>query len=471
MKYFAYFFITMCITCLAPFCWSADTLSKIYELSLNNDSQLLAAKAEYLAKKESKNINRAALLPSVIAVAKYKEGETKGSATRVLGAGGSIFGTKGNNDRDEKSYRVSLTQPIFDMPAWFDFQTGVKLSHEAKSKFSADRQSHIIRCAESYYAVLRAQENLKNIIEEEEALRKQFQQINNRFNVGLSTMTEIYEAQVALNNAEVSTLDAQAKLVLVFDGLSILTGKNHDILAGLKQDLPIMKPEPLDRKQWVQFAVNNNYSLKAARHAQEAAEQSAKSKKYAHLPKLEGSMSFYDDRSDEYFSGTDLNTSTGFSSPSESNQIGRNIGIELSLPIFTGGLISAERRQAMQEFIKLREIWIGKKKSIIQETKSKHLQVLTNIARVKARQRALDSAKKAMASNEESYETGARDISDVLVSKQNYHQAKRDYADSRYDYIISLLRLKEVAGQLSPQDLFDLDGWLDPKINIMKSLN
>jgi outer membrane protein len=318
---------------------------------------------------------------------------------------------------------------------------------------------------------LRAQENLKNIIEEEEALRKQFQQINNRFNVGLSTMTEIYEAQVALNNAEVSTLDAQAKLVLVFDGLSILTGKNHDILAGLKQDLPIMKPEPLDRKQWVQFAVNNNYSLKAARHAQEAAEQSAKSKKYAHLPKLEGSMSFYDDRSDEYFSGTDLNTSTGFSSPSESNQIGRNIGIELSLPIFTGGLISAERRQAMQEFIKLREIWIGKKKSIIQETKSKHLQVLTNIARVKARQRALDSAKKAMASNEESYETGARDISDVLVSKQNYHQAKRDYADSRYDYIISLLRLKEVAGQLSPQDLFDLDGWLDPKINIMKSLN
>jgi outer membrane protein len=182
-------------------------------------------------------------------------------------------------------------------------------------------------------------------------------------------------------------------------------------------------------------------------------------------------MSFYDDRSDEYFSGTDLNTSTGFSSPSESNQIGRNIGIELSLPIFTGGLISAERRQAMQEFIKLREIWIGKKKSIIQETKSKHLQVLTNIARVKARQRALDSAKKAMASNEESYETGARDISDVLVSKQNYHQAKRDYADSRYDYIISLLRLKEVAGQLSPQDLFDLDGWLDPKINIMKSLN
>jgi len=182
-------------------------------------------------------------------------------------------------------------------------------------------------------------------------------------------------------------------------------------------------------------------------------------------------MSFYDNRSDEYFSGTDLNTNTVFSSPSESNQIGRNIGIELSLPIFTGGLVSAERRQAVQEYIKLREIWIGKKRSTTQQARSKHLQVLTNIARVKARQRALDSARKAMASNEESYETGTRNISDVLISKQNYHQAKRDYADSRYDYIISLLGLKEVAGQLSPQDLFDLDGWLDPEIIVTKSLN
>jgi len=471
MKCFAIFFIIISINVLAPICWSAETLSKIYELSLNNDPQLLAAKADYLAKKESKNISRAALLPSIVAEAKYREAETKGSSTRVLGAGGSIFGTKGNNDRDEKSYGVSLTQPIFDMPAWFDFKMGVKLSLEAKSKFSADRQSHIMRCAESYYAVLRAEENLKNIIEEEAALKKQFEQINNRFDVGLSSITEIHEAQVALNNAEVSSLDAKAKLVLVFDGLTILTGRNHDILAGLKRDFPIVKPEPLDREQWVQFAVNNNYQLKAAKHAEEAAKQNTKSKKYAHLPKLEGSMSFYDNRSDEYFSGTDLNTNTVFSSPSESNQIGRNIGIELSLPIFTGGLISAERRQAVQEYIKLREIWIGKKRSTTQQARSKHLQVLTNIARVKARQRALDSARKAMASNEESYETGTRNISDVLISPQNYHQAKRDYADSRYDYIISLLGLKEVAGQLSPQDLFDLDGWLDPEIIVTKSLN
>ena len=464
MNYITNFFILISISFISSFCWSADTLSKIYELSLTNDSQLLAAKAEYLAKTESKNISRAALLPSISAIAKYGEQESKGSTTRVLGAGGSIFGTRGNTDRDSKSYTISLTQPIFDMPAWFNFKAGIKLSSEAKSKFSADRQSHIIRCADAYYSVLRAQENLENIIAEEKALKKQLNQTKGRFDVGLVSITEVHEAQVAFNNSQVASLEAKTKLTIAFEGITILTGRSHKRLIGLKSDFPIIKPEPLNRETWVQFAISNNYALKAAKYARDAAEQNAKSKKYAHLPKLEGSMSFYDSRSDSYFSGKDLNTDTGFASPSESNEIGHNIGLELSLPIFTGGLVSAERRKAVQESIQLREVWMGKKRVTTQQAKSRHLQVFTNISRVDARQRALDSAQRAMISNEESYEVGSRNISDVLISKQNFYQAKRDYADSRYDYIISLLRLKEVAGQLSPQDLINLDVWLDRKI-------
>jgi len=464
MNHFTNFLILMCISFLAPFCWSADTLSKIYELSLANDSQLLADKAEYLAKTELKNISRASLMPSIVAVAKYGEQESKGSTTRVLGAGGSIFGTKGNVDQDSKSYAINLTQPIFDMPAWFTFQTGVQLSLEAKLKFSADQQSHIIRCADAYYAVLRAQENLEHMVAERRALENQLKQIKRRFSAGLASITEAHEAQAVFDNAQVASLEAETKLAIVFEGLTLLTGRPHKELVGLSSDFPIIKPEPLDRQTWVQFAINNNFSLKAAKHAQDAAEQKAKSKKYAHLPKLQGTMSFYDSRTDSYFSGIDLSNGTGFSSPSESNEIGRNIGLELSLPIFTGGLVSAERRKAVQEFIQLREIWIGRKRSTVQQARSKHLQVFTSISRVEARKRALGSAKSALVSTEESYEAGTRNISDVLVSQRNLYQAKRDYADSRYDYIISLLHLKEVAGQLSPQDLIDLDSWLDPAI-------
>tara|TARA_B110000908_G_scaffold156458_1_gene195640 strand:+ start:389 stop:1807 length:1419 start_codon:yes stop_codon:yes gene_type:complete len=464
MNHFTNFLILMCISFLAPFCWSADTLSKIYELSLANDSQLLADKAKYLAKTELKNISRASLMPSIVAVAKYGEQESKGSTTRVLGAGGSIFGTKGNVDQDSKSYAINLTQPIFDMPAWFTFQTGVQLSLEAKLKFSADQQSHIIRCADAYYAVLRAQENLEHMVAERRALENQLKQIKRRFSAGLASITEAHEAQAVFDNAQVASLEAETKLAIVFEGLTLLTGRPHKELVGLSSDFPIIKPEPLDRQTWVQFAINNNFSLKAAKHAQDAAEQKAKSKKYAHLPKLQGTMSFYDSRTDSYFSGIDLSNGAGFSSPSESNEIGRNIGLELSLPIFTGGLVSAERRKAVQEFIQLREIWIGRKRSTVQQARSKHLQVFTSISRVEARKRALGSAKSALVSTEESYEAGTRNISDVLVSQRNLYQAKRDYADSRYDYIISLLHLKEVAGQLSPQDLIDLDSWLDPAI-------
>ena len=131
MNHFANFFILISLGILAPLCWSADTLLQIYEVSLRNDSELLAAQAEYLAKTESKNINRAALLSNIDAIGTYSENEWKGSSTSVLGQN-SIFGRKGNTDRDTKSYSITLSQPIFNLPAWFSFQQGKELSYEAQ---------------------------------------------------------------------------------------------------------------------------------------------------------------------------------------------------------------------------------------------------------------------------------------------------------------------------------------------------
>lgn len=468
MNRFANFFILISLGILAPLCWSADTLLQIYKVSLRNDSELLAAQAEYLAKTESKNINRAALLPNIDAIGTYSENEWKGSSTSVLGQS-SIFGRKGNTDQDKKSYSITLSQPIFNLPAWFSFQQGKELSYEAQLQFSANQQSFILRCADTYYGVLRARETLESTIAEEEAIKDQLDQAKKRFEVGLTPITEIHETKAAYDNAQVKSLEATAALDIAFEGLTVLTGQPHEKLVGLATGFPIIKPEPLGREAWVQFALANNFSLKAARHARDAAAQNAKSKKYEHLPKLTGSISYYDDRSDSYFMGTDLQTNTTFSSPSESSSLGYSTGVEISVPIFTGGLISAERRQAMQQSLQLKAVWVGKKRSIAQQTKSQHLQVFTNVARVQAREQAVGSAKSVLTSTEESYEAGTRNIADVLIAQRSLYQAKRDYADSRYDYIDSLLRLKEVSGQLSPKDLIELNNWLDPEIIVMKS--
>ncbi|MDX2464340.1 MAG: TolC family protein, partial [Porticoccus sp.] len=128
-----------------------------------------------------------------------------------------------------------------------------------------------------------------------------------------------------------------------------------------------------------------------------------------------------------------------------------------------------EKRQAFQQFIQLKESHIGAQRNTVQQARSQHLQVLTNRARVNARNQAITSAKSALEATQAGYEAGTRNIVDVLIAQRGLYQAKRDYANARYDYIGSLLRLKEVAGQLSPDDIHQLNAWLDPAIRVTKA--
>tara|TARA_R110001592_G_scaffold363352_2_gene684797 strand:- start:64348 stop:65766 length:1419 start_codon:yes stop_codon:yes gene_type:complete len=448
--------------------WAANTLTGIYELALQNDPQLRAARAEFLAGTETQNISRARLLPQINAVGQYSEDEYEGSSTQVLGQG-AIFGRKGQTDSDAKNYSITLSQPIFDLPAWFSFQQGKELSQQAKLQFSADQQSLILRSADSYFEVLRTRENMETALAEEKAIKRQLEQTRERFEVGLLPITDVHEARAAYDNATVNTLEAKGALDIAFEGITVLTGQPHNELAGLMPEFPVTNPEPLNREEWVQFALQNNFSLQAARHARDAADENAKSKKYEYMPKLTGSMSYYDNRSSGDFRGTDVDSDQFFTSPSKTDQDGQSIGLELSIPIFTGGLVSAEKRQAFQQFIQLKENHISARRNTVQQARSQHLQVLTNRARVNARNQAITSAKSALEATQAGYEAGTRNIVDVLIAQRGLYQATRDYANARYDYIGSLLRLKEVAGQLSPDDIHQLNAWLDPAIRVTKA--
>ncbi len=454
---------------LATACWG-DSLADIYELALRNDPQLRAARAAYLAGSESKNISRAGLLPQISAVGEYSETELDGSSTTVLSGGpGGTFGRDGDTDIDSHGYTISLTQPLFDLPAWFTFQRGKELSYQAKLQFSADQQSLILRSADTYFDVLRARENLETALAEEKALKRQMEQTRERFEVGLLPITDVHEAQAAFDSTTVRTLEISGALDIAFERLTVLTGQTHDQLSGLMADFPVVKPEPLDREAWVQFSLRNNFSLQIAKHEQDAADNNAQSKKYEHMPTVTGALSYRDENSDTDFNGRDLSDGKFFSSPSEIDRDGHTVSIQLNVPIFTGGLVSAERRQAYQQFIQAEEKHIGTERETVKNARSLHLLVLTNTARVKARNQAVISAESALEATQAGYEAGTRNIVDVLVVQRNLYQARGDYANSRYDYIASLLRLKEVAGQLNPEDIYQLNAWLDPQLSVLKA--
>jgi outer membrane protein len=223
-------------------------------------------------------------------------------------------------------------------------------------------------------------------------------------------------------------------------------------------------PEPLSNQEWVDFAIGNNFQLKVAELGKDAAYNSAKAAAAARLPKITGRASYYETDADSIIY-TDGISSAG---PIETQQDGHSFVVSVTMPIWMGGSVDAKRRQAKQRSIASKEGYTATKRNVIQASRSLHQLVLTNTARVKARKQSITSADSALQATQAGYEVGTRNIVDVLVAQRSVYQARRSYANARYDYILSMMRLKEVAGQLAPDDIYQLNGWLDPQLVIAK---
>ncbi len=452
---------------VSPMSGFSDTLSEIFDLAVNNDPQLRAAHAAYMAGKESKNIGRAGLLPRVIGSAEYSETDSDDYSRSVFVLDGQTVdsGSSGRGDAEQTIFGVSLTQPLFNLPAWYDFKQGRTISDQARIQYAAEQQELILRVTEAYFNVLRASENLTSAIAEQEAIGRQLEQTRQRYDVGLLPITDVHEAQAAFDDARVNTLELRGSLNVAFEALEVLTGRPHQQLAGLTANFPVNDPEPGAREEWVNFSLQNNLDLKVTQLARDAASHNADARKAEHLPTLTGSYSYTDTDFDKDFRGRSL-TGDRINTPSANDNEVSVVALRLDVPIFTGGLVSAQRRQAYQEYVRADETVNATLRNITQEARANHLNVVTNAARVKARQQAIVSAESALEATRAGYEVGTRNIVDVLFAERTLYQAKRNYANARYDYIASTLELKRVAGQLSPSDVYQLNAWLDPALII-----
>ena len=428
---------------------TADTLNDIYESALLNDPVLRAARASFNAERETKNIARGALLPQLAISGDYTESEINDNPPSVI---------TGLIDTNTTTYGVSLSQAFFDMPSWYSFKSGKALSDSAQAQFAADQQSLIIRVSEAYFNVLRAYDNLQTRSAEQRAIQRQLEQTRERFEVGLLPVTDVHEAQAVFDDAAVNSLEARGALNIAFEGLQVLTGQDHEALAGLTDTFMATNPEPLSNQEWVDFAIGNNFQLKVAELGKDAAYNSAKAAASARLPKITGRASYYESDMD----------GTRYTNPIETQQDGHSFVVSVTMPIWMGGSVDAKRRQAKQRSIASKEGYAATKRNIIQASRSLHQLVLTNTARVKARKQSITSADSALQATQAGYEVGTRNIVDVLVAQRSVYQARRSYANARYDYILSMMRLKEVAGQLAPDDIYQLNGWLDSQLVIAK---
>ena len=416
----------------------SENLSDIYELALKNDPLLRAAEATYRAGKENKAQGIAGLLPTLSI-----GGSTNWNEYRIE--------EQLQDQYNSNSYYGNINQPIFRLDKWFQFKRGTALSESAEAEFAYQQQETMIRVASAYFNVLNSFDNLNAAEAEEKAIQRQRDLAKKRFDVGLAAITEVQETQAAYDLTIVSRIARQAQLDSAQETLTSIIGRDITLLSPLADDFEISLPDPLDRESWVSLGLKNNYQLKSAKLQRDAAQASARASASNHLPQIDlvGRISQSTSKQGK-FGGFIQNPLFGI------EQDTRQYSIQFNLPLYAGGAISSARRQAYANYDRSKEQAIYTERSTIRDVRSNHFGVQTQVANVTARKQALASAESALKATEVGYEVGTRNTVDLLDAQKRLFQAQRDYASSRYEYIISMLRLKASVGSLSPNDLINI---------------
>ncbi|MFT5084396.1 MAG: outer membrane protein [Lentisphaeria bacterium] len=448
----------------------AETLNEIYQHALQNDHEFKAAQAAYEAGLQSKNIGRSGLLPLVTGQYQWADSETDRSGIEdtfiedPLDEDAEIFAPdhplNTSLTNTNSGYSLSLTQPLFDMAAWQSYKQGKLSAKSAEAEFQAAKQSLVIRTAEAYFNALRAADNLSTAVAEENALAHELKRTKKRFEVGLTAITEVHEAQASYDSALAQRLQNEGNLGINFEALEVVTGRSYAALSPLKKDFPVLPPSPIDRQEWVDFAVSNNFDLATSSLAAERARRRAKELKAGHYPRVTGSAN--------YSKFNDDGAANGFNSDIDTEV--QSFGITVTVPIFSGGGVSASRKQAAYQYLQAKENYNRAQRDTVQGARSLHLTVMTDVATIKARKQATVSNKSALEATQAGYDVGTRDLVDVLNAQRRLYAAQRDYLNSLYTYILNTLRLKEVAGILTPQDIEKLDAWLDESALVSRNI-
>lgn len=420
-------------------------LLTVYEQALAYDSGLAADRFAFEAQSEGVNQSRSALLPQVNAFAE-----------------GSYVDRNDLTDTFTRyRYGVRLDQPLFRADAWYNFRTSQNLSKQASAELSRAQQELILNVSTQYFEVLRAQDTLDTAIATETALRRQREQAQERFNVGLIATTEVEEARAGYDASQSQRIAAEGNLDISREELARFTGHYHEQLHRLRTDFPVSPPEPADPRAWMETALMQNWTIQAARFALDASETELQASRAGHYPTLDLSASVARDyqgattRDVQDPAGAPPQGFTGSTSRTEGS-----IGLSLNVPLYAGGGTRSSVRRAQAERNQTEQMLESARRNVRLGTRTFLRQINTNIETLGAQRQTIVSRRSALDATRAGYDVGTRNIVELLDAEQNYYVALRDFAEARYDYVINTLRLKQEAGQLSPQDLIDLDRWL-----------
>jgi len=425
----------------------AENLLQVYQQARLSNPDLRKSAADRDAAFEKINEARSPLLPQ-------------------LGLGADY--TYGNGFRDSNginsnatSASLQLTQTLFDMSKWRALTLQEKSAGIQDVTYQTDQQTLILNTATAYFNVLSAIDSLSYTEAQKQAIYRQLDQTTQRFNVGLVAITDVQNARSQYDSVLANEVTARNNLDNALESLRQVTGNYYPELASLNVDnFKTDKPQAVNAL--LKEAENRNLALLQARLSQDLAREQIRLAQDGHLPTL--SLSASTSVSDTSYSGSQ--TRGANSAAYDDKNIGQNqIGLNFSLPLYQGGQVNSQVKQAQYNFVGASEQLESAHRNVVQTVRSSFNNVNASVSSINAYKQAVVSAQSSLDAMEAGYSVGTRTIVDVLDATTTLYNAKQQLSSARYQYLINQLNIKQALGTLNEQDLQMLNSALGKPIS------
>jgi outer membrane protein len=419
----------------------AVDLVGVHDLALKSDPRLRAADFRREATGENKAIARANLLPQLGAGGSWTWGNSK---TKIPGQ------DIPDSDVDNTNYGIDLRQSLYRQANYESLDIARGQITQASAIYSIAYQDFLLRVSEGYFVVLTFTDGVIFAEAEEKAFKRQFEQAEQRFEVGLTAVTDVHEARATYDNARARAIVARNNLADAKEALRELTGEYFEEYDALQDVLPLVEPDPINVDNWVDISLQTNPAVLASKAGVEVADANMRLARSGHYPTLDLFASYDQFKNNEYTFRDPIND-VQFNSSLKVDDF--RVGLILDIPIYQGGRVTAQTRQARYLLDATGQDLDDVQRGVIRRTQDAYRAIIAGIQEVQAFRQASISAESALEATQAGFEVGTRTIVDVLIAEQRKYQAQRDNSVARHAYIINHLRLKSVAGLLNGEDL------------------
>ncbi len=441
------------------------SLLEIYQQALQSDPLIHEAEANRMAALEASPQARGVLFPQLQGTAGVQTSEASG--TQLFNTPLGLASTPFDSESDDLNWDITLRQTVFRWDQVVTLQQAGKRVAQAEADYEAAQQDLIIRVTTRYLDVLAAEDVLTSIHADRQAIARQLEQARQRFEVGLIAITDVQESQAAYDQSVAAEIGAKRSLATAREFLREITGEYAESLSAPTDELPLDSPAPADAESWIDLALAQNLALVSSRLNEEIARKEISFRRTGRYPTLDlvAGRRFNDSTGERTLDTIDAGTGEIVTRtfPAEFDQTNDFIGLQLSLPIFTGGVTSSRIREAVYLHRASMEQLQRVTRETERATRDAYLGVLAEISRVRALNQAVQSSQTALEATQAGFEVGTRTIVDVLNSQRDLYTAITNYYSSRYAYIGNVLLLKQAAGTLRVQDLEEIDQWMEDR--------